>query len=210
MKTLLVTAIVGAALAGIAGAAPPVTLTLAARVPTVTYGSPVTLSGLLSTQKANQAVTIGATECGSTKVVKAATLKTAANGAFAGPVTPTVGTGYQATYKAVSSPTVAITVRPLLELTKVATRSYTAKVTAAKPLTGKFVLFQRYKKLSKRWVQVKRLAFGAAVPGTNKPALVSSVSFKAKLPRGTRVRLAISAAQAGPCYVAATSKSLRA
>lgn len=210
MKKLLVTTSIGAILTGAAGAAPPVTLTLAASAPTVTYGTPVTLSGMLSTQKSNQAVAIEATECGSTKAARAATLKTGANGAFTGPVTPTIGTSYQATYKAAKSPAVALTVRPLLELTKVATGSYTAKATAGKALTGKFVLFQRYKKLRKRWVQVKRLALGAAVPGTTKPAMVSSVSFKAKLPRGTRVRVMISAVQAGPCYVAATSKSLRA
>jgi hypothetical protein len=165
---------------------------------------------VLSTQKSNQAIAIEATECGSTKPGKAATLKTGANGAFTGPVTPTIGASYQATYKAAKSPAVALTVRPLLELKKIATGSYTAKATAGKALTGKFVLFQRYKKLRKRWVQVKRLALGAAVPGTTKPAMVSSVSFKAKLPRGTRVRVAITALQAGPCYVAATSKSLRA
>ncbi len=210
MKKLLVTAIVGAALAGAAGAAPPVTLTLAASAPSPTYGMPVTLSGVLSTQKANQAISVQATECGSTKPAKVATLKTVANGAFTGPVTPTIGTSYQATYKAAKSPAVALTVRPLLELTKVASGSYSAKATAGKALTGKFVLFQRYRKLTKRWVQVKRLALGAAVPGTTKPAMVSSVSFKAKLPRGTRVRLAVSALQAGPCYVAATSKTLRA
>jgi hypothetical protein len=39
----------------------------------------------------------------------------------------------------------------------VAAGSYTAK-DRGKALTGKFVLFQRYKKLRKRWVQVKRLA----------------------------------------------------
>src|SRR6476469_2938481 len=108
MKMLLVTAIVGAALAGVAGAAPPVTLSLAASAPTVTYGSPVTLSGVLSTQKANQAIAIQATECGSTKQSKATTLKTVANGAFAGPVTPTIGTSYQATFKAAKSPAVAL------------------------------------------------------------------------------------------------------
>lgn len=210
MKKLLVTTSIGAILTGAAGAAPPVTLTLAASAPTVTYGTPVTLSGMLSTQKSNQAVAIEATECGSTKAARAATLKTGANGAFTGPVTPTIGTSYQATYKAAKSPAVALTVRPLLELTKVATGSYTAKATAGKALTGKFVLFQRYKKLRKRWVQVKRLALGAAVPGAAKPAMVSSVSFKAKLLRGTRVRVIMTAKQTGPCYAAATSKTLRA
>jgi hypothetical protein len=210
MKTLAATALVLYALVGPASAAPPVTLTLAASAPTVTYGAPVTLSGVLSTQKSNQAIAIQATECGSTKQSRVTTLKTVANGAFTGPVTPTIGATYQAVFKNTKSPAVAITVRPLLELTKVATGSYTAKATAAQALTGKFVLFQRYKKLLKRWVQVKRLALGAAVPGTTKPAMVSSVAFKAKLPRGTRVRMMITAKQVGPCYLAATSKSLRA
>ena len=185
-------------------------MTLAASPALVSYGTPVTANGQLSTQKSNQAIVIQATECGTTKQVKATTLKTAANGAYTGPVTPTVTTVYQATYKTVKSAPVSISVRPLLELTKVATGSYSAKATAGQALTGKFVLFQRYRKASKRWVQVKRLALGAAVPGTTKPAMVSSVSFKAKLPRGTRVRLAITAKQVGPCYAAATSKSLRA
>jgi hypothetical protein len=210
MKTLILTAIVGAALAAAAGAAPPVTLTLAAGTATVTYGSPLTLSGQLSSKKPNQAIGIGAAECGSSKQAKVATLKTVANGAYSTAVTPTIGTTYQATYKNVNSATVSIAVRPLLELTKTAAGHYTAKATAAQALTGKFVLFQRYKKLRKRWVQVKRLPLGAAVPGATKPAMVSSVSFKSALARGTRVRMMITAKQAGPCYASATSKSLRA
>jgi hypothetical protein len=210
MKTVLMTAILGAALAAAAGAAPPVTLTLAASTATVTYGSPVTLSGQLSTQKANQAIGLAATECGSTKQTKAATVKTIANGAYSSSVTPTIGTAYQATYKNVKSASISIAVRPLLELAKTSGGHYTAKATAGQALTGKFVLFQRYKKLRKRWVQVKRLPLGAAVPGATKPAMVSSVSFTSTLPRGTRVRMLITAKQAGPCYAAASSKSLRA
>jgi hypothetical protein len=210
MKTFVLTAIAGAALASAASAAAPITLTLAASAPLVTYGTPVTLSGTISTQKANQAIAIQATECGSTKQVKAANPKTTTNGAFSAAVTPTIGTSYQATLRNDKSPAVAVAVRPLLELTKVARGSYTVKATAAQALTGKFVLFQRYKKLGKRWVQVKRLALGAAVPGSTKPAMVSSVSFKAKLVRGTRVRVTFTAKQAGPCYAAATSKTLRA
>jgi hypothetical protein len=210
MKILALTAILGAALAAAAVAAPPVNVTLAASTPTVTYGSPVILSGLLSTQKANQAIGIGATDCGTTKQTKAATLKTGANGAFNAAVTPTISTAYQASFKHVNSAAVSVAVGPLLELTKSAPGSYTAKATAAQALTGKFVLFQRYKKLKKRWVQVKRLALGTAVPGATKPTMVSSVSFKSALPRGTRVRMMMSVKQAAPCYAAATSKSLRA
>jgi hypothetical protein len=210
MRTFVAAAIAGAALAGVAGAAPPVTMTLVASAPSVAYGGPVTLSGQISTKQANQQVVIKKTECGSTKQVKAATVKTGTNGTFSTPVKPTLGTSYVGTFKNGTSPVVAITVRPVLQLTRVARGSFTAKVTAGQALTGKFVSFQRYKKLSKRWVQVKRVKLAAAVPGTTKPTMISSVSFKARLVRGTRVRVLISAAQAAPCYVKAASKSIRA
>ena len=108
MKTFVLTAIVGVTLAGAAGAAPPASVTLAATPALVSYGTPVTASGQLSTQRSNQAIVIQATECGTTKQVKATTLKTAANGAYTGPVTPTVTTVYQATYKTVKSAPVSI------------------------------------------------------------------------------------------------------
>ena len=209
MKTFVLTAIVGATLASAAPAAAPVAVTLAASAPLVTFGTPLTLSGTVSSQKADKPIAIEATECGSTQQVTAAIPRTVANGAFSAAVAPGASTSYQAGFKRNLSPAVAVAVRPLLELTKVAKQSYRARATAGQALTGKFVLFQRYLKLRKRWRQVKRLPLGAAVPGPAKPALVSSVAFKAKLRRGTRVRLLITAAQAGPCYAAATSKSLR-
>jgi len=64
MKTLIVTFLVGAALAAAATAAAPVTLTLASSSQNVKYGSSVTLTGALSTQKTNQQISIQATERG--------------------------------------------------------------------------------------------------------------------------------------------------
>ncbi len=210
MRALAATVLAAAALAGVAGAAPPVVMTLTANSPSVVYGSPVTLSGQLGSKQANQQILIQATECGSTKQSKAATVRTAANGTFSVAVKPTIGTVYEGRYKNGTSPTVSVAVKPLLALTRVARGSFTAKATAGQALTGKFVLFQRYKKLGKRWVQVKRVALGSAVPGSPKPTTITSVSFKAKVARGARVRVMITAAQAGPCYLKATSKSIRA
>jgi hypothetical protein len=209
-KILTAVGIAGAALAAAATAAAPVTVTLAASAPTVVYGKPVTLNGTLSTHKANQAIAIQATECGSTKAVKVATVRTSANGLYATLVTPALGTSYQATYKNARSAATGLTVRPLLLLTRVARGSFTAKVTAGRALTGKAVLFQRYAKLRKRWVQVKRVVLGAATAGPAKPTMITSASFKAKAPRKARVRLLISVAQAGPCYLTATSPVIRA
>jgi hypothetical protein len=97
-----------------------------------------------------------------------------------------------------------------LALTKGASNAWTAKVTAGQSLTGKAVLFQRYSKLRKRWVQVKRVVLGTAAAGPKPPTMVTSATFTSKLARGTRVRVMISGAQAAPCYVTAASATLRA
>ncbi len=210
LKILASAVIAGAALAAAATAAAPVTVTLAASAAAADYGKPVTLNGVLSTQKANQAIAIQATECGSTKVVKVATVRTVANGAYTTPVTPAAATSYQATFKNVKSPGVAVAVRPLLQLTRLARGSYAAKVTAGQSLKGKAVLFQRYSKLRKRWVQVKKVVLTIEAAGPAKPTVIDSASFRAKAPLKARVRLLISTAQAGACYLTASSNVVRA
>jgi hypothetical protein len=56
---------------------------------------------------------------------------------------------------------------------------------------------------------VKKVVLAASAP-TTKPSIVSTASFSTKVARRVRVRLAISKAQAGPCYVKATSNVVRA
>lgn len=207
MKTFIAAMIAGAALAAAATAAPP-TLTLAASAPTVKYGKTATLTGALSTQQANQNVVIKGTACGSTKATNAARVKTTANGAYTATVKPDVTTTYQAFQKAVKSSTVVVSVAPVLQLKRVARGSFTASLTAALDFKGKAVLFQRYARLRKRWVQVKRVTLTASAP-TQRPTIVSSASFRARAPRRARVRLVISKAQAAPCYVTAKSNTVR-
>jgi hypothetical protein len=209
MKTLAAVCIAAGAVAAAALAAPPVTVTLTATPTVVSYGKPVAFSGQVSTKKANQQVVIQGTACGSTNATKAATVKTTANGMYTVSATPALGTTYRASFKNGTSQPVSISVKPVLQLKRPARGSFTASVTAGQALTGKYVLFQRYRKLTKRWVQVKRLALKTSVAGT-KPTVVSSVSFKSKLRTGTRVRVMISKAQAGPCYLNAASKAIRA
>jgi hypothetical protein len=187
MKTLVAVCIAAAAVTAAAVAAPPVTVTMTATPTTVAYGQKVAFSGQVSVKKANQQVGIESVACGTTSAKKETTVRTVANGTYSASVAPTIGGTYHATFKAGASGPVAISVKPVLELKRV----------------------KRYKKLRKRWVQVKRVALKTATAGT-KPTVVSSVSFTSKLRAGTRVRAMLSKAQAGPCYLPATSKSLRA
>lgn len=209
MKTLAVALVLAAAVASTAGAATQ-TLTLTSNATVVAYDKAATLTGQLSPAKANQAIAVGASACGATRATKVTTAKTAATGAYSASVTPTATTKYQTSYKNATSPVVTVEVKPVLELSKVAGGSWGAKVTAGQSLTGKAVLFQRYAKLRKRWVQVKRVLLTTATPGTTKPTTITTASFKATVARGARVRLMISGAQAAPCYVTATSATLRA
>jgi len=208
MKTLAIVLVLGAALAASASAAAP-TLSLTSSATVVAYGKPLTLSGQLTGGKPNQSVGVDGTVCGTSRAAKVASAKTSATGAYSAAVTPTGATTYQATYKTAKSAPVAVTVQPVLALSKSGT-TWTAKVTAGQALTGKAVLFQRYVRLTKRWKQVKRVLLTTSAPATTKPTVVSSVSFTVKLVRGTRVRVMISTAQAAPCYVTAASASLRA
>ncbi len=208
MKLFAAIAIAGAALVAPAAAATP-TLTLSASAPTVAYGVPVTLTGALSTQQTNQNVTVKAVECGTTKTVTAAKTKTTTNGAYTVKVTPTVTTTYQAFWKANMSNTTSVAVKPVVALKRVARGSFTASLTAAQDFKGKPLLFQRYAKLRKRWVQVKKVTLTTSAPAATKPTIVSSAAFKAKAPKRARVRLLLTKAQAGACYLAAPSNTVR-
>jgi len=199
---------VGAALVAAATAA-VLALTLTATPTAVAYGKASTLNGVLSTHKANQTVKVDATECGTTSSKTVGTVKTNATGAYTMAVTPIANTTYQATQKNTKSPAVAVTVTPVVKLQRVRRGSYAVSVTSAIDFKGKAILFQRYSKLRKRWVQVKRVLLATTTPGT-KPTMVSSAAFKAKVAKGLRVRAALSKAQAAPCYIAATSNSVRA
>jgi hypothetical protein len=209
MKILAVTTIVGAALAAAATAAAP-TLTLAASAPTVVYGKPVTFSGVLSSQKTNQQIVLQEQPCGKTTFTKAGNVKTTTGGKYSLAQTPTINTAYQAKWKSTLSSKVTVGVKPLLELKKVARGSYSAKLTAGMDFKSKVILFQRYSKLKKRWVQVKKVILTTSTAGPSKPTMIASASFKAKVARHPRVRVAISKIQAGQCYLPAASKSLRA
>ena len=123
MKTFAAVCIAATALAAAAFAAPPVTLTLNANPSVVAYGKPVTLSGQVSTKKANQQVVIQGTACGATSATKAATVRTTANGAYTASVTPALGTTYRGNFKNGTSQPVVVGVKPLLELKRVARAS---------------------------------------------------------------------------------------
>ena len=175
----------------------------------VTYGKPATLSGAISSGATGDTVDIDAMECGKTNFTRVTSVKTVANGAWSSPVKPTLNTVYQATWKNTKSAQLAAKVAPGLSLSRVGAHRYKASLTAAQALTGKYVVLQRYARAKRAWKTVKRVTLRTAKPGVA-PTVVSSATTRARIVRGTRLRLLLTADQAGVCYVATHSATIRA
>ena len=156
--------------------------------------------------KAGVTVTIEGQDCGQTAFKKVTTTKTVANGVFSVAVKPTINTTYRATIKGATSPNAAVTVRPLVVLKKVAAGRFSATVSAAQSFAGKYVLFQR--KGATRWTTVKKVVLKVST-GVSPPTMNTSATFRARIKARLRVRALLIQSQAGTCYAAASSKSIR-
>jgi hypothetical protein len=203
-KTILILLLAAMCVAPAAAAPPTVTLKAAATV--VAYGGSTTLSGVLSTKKAGQAIDIQGQDCGQTAFKKVATATTTTGGVFSYAAKPTIDTNYQAKNKGATSPTVSVKVAPVLSLQKLSLGKFKVSVTAAQSFVGKYVVFQRLR--NSKWVTLKKVTL-ATVATTTAPTQVTSASFKIKLPAKLRVRSILPAAQAATCYLPAKSKVIR-
>jgi plastocyanin len=186
---------------------PRASVTLASARTTSAYSAPLTLSGVVSNQQANQSVTVQSQDCGKTALTRLGTATTTAGGRWTFTVRPTINTVYQARWRTSDSTKLAVKVSPKLRLTR-SGRRFTAQATAAQALTGKTLVFQRYRAATRRWATVKRVTLGPATtpsPGT----FVASTRFRSAVRRGWRVRVLLPQAQAGACYLAGTSNTLR-
>jgi plastocyanin len=184
-------------------------LSITAAPAQVRYGKPVALSGSISSGATGDTVNIDAMECGKTAFTRLTSVKTAANGVWSSPVKPTLNTVYQASWKNTKSAQMPAKVAPGLSLKRVGAHRYKASLTAAQALTGKYVLLQRYAKAKGAWKTVKRVTLRTAKTGTA-PTVVSSTTIRLRLARGTRLRLLLTADQAGACYVTTRSSAIRA
>jgi plastocyanin len=185
---------------------PRASVTLASARALSVYSAPLTLSGVVSSQQANETVTVQSQDCGKATLTRLGTATTTAGGRWTFTVRPTINTVYQARWRTNDSAKVAVKVSPKLRLTR-SGRRYTAQATAAQSLTGKTIVFQRYRAATRRWATVKRVRLGAST-SPSAGTFVASARFRSAV-RRSRVRVFLPQAQAGACYAAATSNTLR-
>jgi plastocyanin len=196
-------------------AAAPATLSTSASPRVLEYGGTTTVSGTLSTGLANQKVDILAQACGENAAKVVQTVTTTTGGAFTYQVKPTLNTSYQARFgggaSAVTSALVPVSSRAIVSLRRNALHRFTTQVTASQSFVGKAVLFQRWVQRKHKWSTVKTVFLGSRhaastpLPGST----VSAVTFGARIVKGLKVRALLPPAQAGPCYIAAKSATIR-
>lgn len=202
-RSLLVLAVLSTLLlapAAAGTAAGPPSVTISRPRPNIVYGGSVTLSGKVSDNKAGQSVQLIAEAYPATSFSPLGSpVTTTAGGHWSEVVKPTIETSYQATWKNATSSAVTVKVRPLitLALVNLSTGTFSTKVTAARPFTGKFVLVQR---LSSNGVgTLKKVTLDAS----------SSATFRVRLHQGrNRLRVLMPTSQTAPGYVTGMSKAL--
>jgi plastocyanin len=176
---------------------PPPSVSLALSAPIVYWGTPITISGVVSTGAANQSVEISQQPYGQATPSQLALVKTGAGGAFSYTVTPNLYTTYAARWNNISSGSVVAQVAPKMRLLP-GGKGY-MKVVIASPVSlwHKHVTLQRLSPFG-QWVTVANLALGEQNGRLFQPA--------GYLPRGRSViRVFLSINQAGVGLLASHS-----
>jgi hypothetical protein len=207
MKILATFTVIAAALVlpVVAVTAPP-TLTLAAAPLSVTYGGTTTLTGRTSSARAGEDVDIQAQECGTTAFRRVASVASTTGGTFTFVAKPNKNTAYRARMRGATSPTVQIKVAPVLRLRKIRLGRYSVSVTAADSFVGKQVVLQRLR--NGTWVRVTRVTL-KTVRTTTAPTQVSSATLRVRMRTRVRLRAVLTQVQAGTCYLATRSLTIR-
>lgn len=190
-------------------AAPPGAnaVTLGAAPKVVTFGGKVTLTGVVSNQQAGETVTINAVACGGTAQARVGTATTGTGGGYSFQVQPLKNTTYQVKWKNADSAAVAVKVRPRIRLGKVTPTRFTVRVFAADSFAGKYVTFQRFNAVLKRWANVRTALLRANTTGVA-PTVISSVTLTSRVKARSRVRVVLPQAQVGGCYAPGVSSAI--
>jgi plastocyanin len=186
-------------------------LSLTATPKTIVFGGRSTLSGQLGTGMANQRIDIFVRDCGAAEFTRHTTATTTTGGAYTLTVQPRRNAAYESRFRALASTQVLVKVQPRVTLRKLAPRRFRVNVLAAESYAGKFVLFQRYRAAARRWVTVRSvlLRAGSTLTTPLNPTTVSTATFRSRIKARLRVRALLTQAQAGSCYAARASATIR-
>jgi plastocyanin len=139
---------------------PPPSVTLGASQPIVTAGQQITLTGVVSSRRANESVTIYHLPHGQASPIQLAVVLTGNGGGFSYTTAPTILTAYEARWRSAASARVAVQVKPRITFVpRGRGRFYTQVVVPGASFFRRFVYLQRRSPLG-QWVNVRKLVLG--------------------------------------------------
>jgi plastocyanin len=176
---------------------PPPSVSAGLSEPIVSFGSPVTISGQISTHATGQSVAITAQAYGQPSPVVLATVVTGANGAFGYQTNPAMYTTYVATWGKTSSSPLIVQVAPRVTLRPDGRNTMFTQVVAGRSLWRHHVFLQRLSRFG-QWVNVTALKLG--------PHSGRIFTPRKFLPKGiSRIRIFLTVNQAGVGLLSAHS-----
>jgi hypothetical protein len=209
VKPIGVLFIAGIVAAGAAEAADAPRLTITARPTIASPTTQVSLSGVLSTRRAGEFVSVEQKECGATGYRAVAGGQTTNGGFWAAqiPFVPSTSS-LRARWKNVVSAPVVVRSRPSIRLERLPSRTAvrvkvgTGALGAGVPLRGRYVELQR-RSADGRWARVARARLKISEFNG-----LFEVDFPLKR-RGLLVRAYLSRASAAPCFLPGASALIR-
>jgi hypothetical protein len=203
-KSLILVALAISPAAALA-APSPTSVSIFAQPMVVTYGSEITLSGMVTPAKAVK-VQVSSQPCMKPQArQEPLSVTSTAQGAWTASVMPTSRTAYLAKAKGADSPALIVQVQPAVRLAKVGRHRFRTRISAAQSFGGKIALFQ--KRTSIGWKTVKSVILTEL--GSGGGTVVSGKTFRSGIRAGRTVRVLFTQHQAGDCYLAGTSGLLR-
>jgi plastocyanin len=175
----------------------PPTLTLAASAPIVTYGTQVTLTGVVSSHAAGEQVTIYYQPYPQPNQIQRATLLTTTGGVFSFIVQPQILTTYEAAWKGAFATPTSVEVAPKLTLGR--NNGWILRADGGHSFAGRAVQFQRLNDATGQWVTLKKVILSSK----------SSARVLYRLPKGVNhLRVTMSVNQAGAGFLGAISSTI--
>ena len=183
-------------------------ITIFARPAVVAWAEYATLYGAAPGASHDDLITIEVRECGSNFFRTFVELHPSPGGGWTTPAGSAITATYRATWRNSTSATVTIRQGANVGLERRRSGSgFNVAVSGKRSFWRKTVEIQRRRGGSWRTVKTVRLTDSASSTGA---VSVSTATFRLAVPKGTSLRAFLPAAQAAPCYVASTSRPIRA
>lgn len=183
-------------------------ITIFARPTVVAWAESATLYGAAPGAGHDDLITIEVRECGSNFFRTFVELHPSTGGGWTTPAGSAITAAYRATWRSSTSPTVTIRQGASVGLERRRSGGgFNVAVSGKRSFWRRTVEIQRRRKGSWRTVKTVRLTDSASSTGV---VSVSTATFRLAVPKGTSLRAFLPAAQAAPCYVASTSRPIRA